>query len=215
MTPTTSRVGLPRERTRAARQPRAVRREVGPITPKLSDALADHMNIRRGEVHEVVSFYSFLQVPVERSPRLHRTGLRLPRARVTCWRGRRARADGMRPRSTVPCLGPLRPRAGGDARRPARAAGRHTERTRRFDRPRALGRNARRLRAPRRARRSCVAPLTERIVEELRPAGLVGYGGAGFPTATQVGGRPPRARAAVRRRERRRGRARERSRTAT
>src|SRR4029453_12250141 len=30
---------------------------------ELSDALADHMNIRRGEVHEVVSFYSFLQVP--------------------------------------------------------------------------------------------------------------------------------------------------------
>ena len=29
----------------------------------LSDAVADHMNIRRGEVHEVVSFYSFLQVP--------------------------------------------------------------------------------------------------------------------------------------------------------
>ena len=27
--------------------------------------LADHMNIRRGEVHEVVSFYSFLQVPAD------------------------------------------------------------------------------------------------------------------------------------------------------
>ena len=32
---------------------------------ELSDALADHMNIRRGEVHEVVSFYSFLQVPTD------------------------------------------------------------------------------------------------------------------------------------------------------
>jgi NADH:ubiquinone oxidoreductase subunit E len=42
-----------------------VRREVGPITPELSDALADHMNIRRGEVHEVVSFYSFLQQPAD------------------------------------------------------------------------------------------------------------------------------------------------------
>jgi NADH:ubiquinone oxidoreductase subunit E len=40
-----------------------VRREVGPVTPELADALADHMNIRRGEVHEVTSFYSFLQVP--------------------------------------------------------------------------------------------------------------------------------------------------------
>ena len=42
-----------------------MRRGVGPITPELSDALADHMNIRRGEVHEVVSFYSFLQEPVD------------------------------------------------------------------------------------------------------------------------------------------------------
>jgi formate dehydrogenase beta subunit len=42
-----------------------VRREVGPVTPELADALADHMNIRRGEVHEVTSFYSFLQVPPE------------------------------------------------------------------------------------------------------------------------------------------------------
>jgi formate dehydrogenase beta subunit len=42
-----------------------LRREVGPITPELSDALADRMNLRRGDVHEVVSFYSFLQVPVD------------------------------------------------------------------------------------------------------------------------------------------------------
>ena len=41
-----------------------VRREVGPIDMELSDALADHMNIRRGEVDEVVSFYSFLRVPM-------------------------------------------------------------------------------------------------------------------------------------------------------
>ena len=54
---------LPRERTRLLDNLGRVRREVGPITPELSDAVADHMNIRRGEVHEVVSFYSFLQVP--------------------------------------------------------------------------------------------------------------------------------------------------------
>ena len=35
------------------------------MTPELSDALADHMNIRRGEVAEVVSFYSYLQLPHE------------------------------------------------------------------------------------------------------------------------------------------------------
>ena len=53
------------ERTRLLDNLGQIRREVGPITPELSDALADHMNIRRGEVHEVVSFYSFLQVPTD------------------------------------------------------------------------------------------------------------------------------------------------------
>ena len=56
---------LPTERTRLLDNLGRVRREVGPITPELSDSLADHMNIRRGEVHEVVSFYSFLQHPVD------------------------------------------------------------------------------------------------------------------------------------------------------
>ena len=56
---------LPPERTRLLDNLGRIRREVGPITPELSDALADHMNIRRGDVHEVVSFYSFLQVPVD------------------------------------------------------------------------------------------------------------------------------------------------------
>jgi len=56
---------LPKERTRLLDNLGRVRREVGPLTPELSDALADHMNIRRGEVHEVISFYSFLQAPVE------------------------------------------------------------------------------------------------------------------------------------------------------
>src|SRR3712207_8797295 len=36
-----------------------------PVTADLSDALADHMNIRRGEVHEVKSFYSFLETPAD------------------------------------------------------------------------------------------------------------------------------------------------------
>ncbi|HEU0247428.1 MAG TPA: NADH-ubiquinone oxidoreductase-F iron-sulfur binding region domain-containing protein, partial [Gaiellaceae bacterium] len=57
--------GLPTERTRLLDNLGRLRREVGPITPELSDTLADHMNIRRGEVHEVVSFYSFLQVPTD------------------------------------------------------------------------------------------------------------------------------------------------------
>ena len=56
---------LPTERTRLLDNLGRIRREVGPITPELSDALADRMNLRHGDVHEVVSFYSFLQVPVD------------------------------------------------------------------------------------------------------------------------------------------------------
>ena len=56
---------LPKERTHLLDNLGRLRREVGPITPDLSDALADHMRLRHGDVHEVTSFYSFLQVPVD------------------------------------------------------------------------------------------------------------------------------------------------------
>jgi len=56
---------LPPDRTSLLDNLGRIRREVGPVTPELSDALADHMNIRRGEVDEVVSFYSFLRVPAD------------------------------------------------------------------------------------------------------------------------------------------------------
>src|SRR5688572_6086664 len=56
---------LPTERTKLLDNLGRIRREVGPVTAELSDALADHMNIRRGEVHEVKSFYSFLEVPAD------------------------------------------------------------------------------------------------------------------------------------------------------
>ncbi|MBA3330068.1 MAG: NAD(P)H-dependent oxidoreductase subunit E, partial [Actinobacteria bacterium] len=56
---------LPTERTRLLDNLGRIRRELGPITPELSDALADHMNLRHGEVHEVQSFYSFLRVPTD------------------------------------------------------------------------------------------------------------------------------------------------------
>jgi NADH:ubiquinone oxidoreductase subunit E len=56
---------LPTERTALLDNLGRIRREVGPITAELSDALADHMNIRRGEVHEVKTFYSFLEVPLD------------------------------------------------------------------------------------------------------------------------------------------------------
>ena len=54
---------LPRDRTRLLDNLGRIRRQIGPVTAELSDALVDHMNIRRGEVDEVVSFYSFLRVP--------------------------------------------------------------------------------------------------------------------------------------------------------
>lgn len=56
---------LPTERTQLLDNLGRIRREVGPITPELGDALADHMRLRRGDVHEVASFYSFLRVPVD------------------------------------------------------------------------------------------------------------------------------------------------------
>ena len=56
---------LPTARTSLLDNLGRIRREVGPVTPELSDALADHMRIRRGEVAEVVSFYSFLRLPLD------------------------------------------------------------------------------------------------------------------------------------------------------
>jgi len=60
---------LPKERTQLLGNLGRIRREIGPLTPELSDALADAMNLRHGDVHEVVSFYSYLQVPLE-TPRV-------------------------------------------------------------------------------------------------------------------------------------------------
>ena len=59
-------VDLPRERTQLLANLGRLRRERGAITPELADELADHMNVRRGEVDEVVSFYTYLREPVER-----------------------------------------------------------------------------------------------------------------------------------------------------
>jgi len=60
---------LPKERTKLLDNLGRIRREIGPVTPELSDALADAMNLRRGDVHEVASFYSYLHVPLE-TPRV-------------------------------------------------------------------------------------------------------------------------------------------------
>ena len=82
---------------------------------ELSDAVADHMNIRRGEVHEVVSFYSFLQVPTD--------AIRVCTGPVCdCFGARELLArDAGCDRGRVPR--PLRPRARDDARRRDRPRG--------------------------------------------------------------------------------------------
>jgi len=165
---------LPRERTRLLDNLGRLRREVGPITMELSDALADHMSIRRGEVHEVVSFYAFLQVPTD--------ALRVCTGPVCDCFGARdllARTPGA---IEVACLGhcdlaPAMTR--GDEIVPA-----VTHATN--DGP-AVGLGGGDNTLADYAARGGLAllrelPTLERIVEELKVSGLTGYGGAGFPT---------------------------------
>lgn len=171
--------GLPTERTRLLDNLNLVRHEIGPITPDLSDALADHMRIRRGEVHEVVSFYSFLQVPT--------TVYRVCTGPVCDCKGARELLVGLEGALEVPCLGhcELAPVAtngdtilpGGDDRPVAHTPG---------DGP-ALGLGTTdgsladyERRDGLRALRDL--PTAEALVEELKTAGLTGFGGAGFPT---------------------------------
>ncbi|HUF02308.1 MAG TPA: NADH-ubiquinone oxidoreductase-F iron-sulfur binding region domain-containing protein [Gaiellaceae bacterium] len=165
---------LPRARTRLLDNLGRIRREVGPITQELSDALADHMSIRRGDVHEVVSFYSFLQVPVE-TPRVCTGPV------CDCFGGRELleRTPGA---IEVACLGhcdlaPVLTR--GDEivpdvthstnDGPAVGLGQRDDTLADF----AARGGLELLRA---------LPARDRIVGELKASGLTGYGGAGFPT---------------------------------
>ena len=171
---------LPKERTRLLDNLGRVRREVGPITPELSDALADYMNVRRGEVHEVVSFYSFLEVPAEAvrvciGPVCDCLGAQdlLARQQET--------ANGV-PVLGVECLGhcdiaPVLMR--GDVVDP--------EVTRRTNTGSSLGlERADQSLTDYEARGGLSVlrnlPTREKIVDELKASGLTGYGGAGFPT---------------------------------
>ena len=165
---------LPFERTRLLDNLGRMRREVGPITPELSDALADHMNIRRGEVHEVVSFYSFLRVPVD-TPRVCTGPI------CDCY-GARDLFTQTPGAIEVACLGhcdlaPVLTR--GDEivpavthatnEGPAIGLGRRDETLADY----AARGGLELLRNP---------PAPDQIVGELKASGLTGYGGAGFPT---------------------------------
>ncbi len=148
---------LPTERTRLLDNLGRVRREVGPITHELSDAVADRMNLRHGDVHEVVSFYSFLQVPTD--------AVRVCTGPVCdCAGSRELLTDGA---IEVPCLGhcDLAPVVldGDDVR------GGVTHSTNGF----LLEPDS--LREP-----AKLSP--EEVLERLETAGLTGMGGAGFPT---------------------------------
>jgi formate dehydrogenase beta subunit len=164
---------LPRERTRLLDNLGRIRRELGPVTPELSDALADHMNIRRGEVHEVVSFYSFLQVPV--------TAQRVCTGPVCDCLGARALLADHPNALAVPCLGhcDLAPvMTEGDRILP--------EVSHRANDGPSLGlATADATLAEYAARGGLSAlrdlPPLEGVVAELKASGLTGYGGAGFP----------------------------------
>jgi formate dehydrogenase beta subunit len=175
---------LPRERTRLLDNLGRIRREVGPLTPELSDALADHMNIRRGEVHEVISFYSFLRVPMDAvrvciGPVCDCMGAKELLAREQEQAGVTGRVLG------VECLGhcehaPVLMR--GDRVEPdpvhrtndgpSTGLGQRDETLADYERRGGLEvlRNL---------------PSRERIVAELQASELSGYGGAGFPTGVK------------------------------
>jgi len=145
---------LSRDRTHLLGNLGQIRREVGAITPESADALADHMNLRRGDVHEVVSFYSYLRVELD-TPRVCTGPV------CDCFG---ARADGA---LAVACLGhcDLAPvRMEGDV-----IVGGVTH-------------CANGLLVEDDELRPAPELPPERVVEELKAAGLTGMGGAGFPT---------------------------------
>jgi NADH:ubiquinone oxidoreductase subunit F (NADH-binding)/NADH:ubiquinone oxidoreductase subunit E len=177
---------LPRTRTHLLGNLGEVRRRIGPVTAERSDAVADHMNIRRGEVAEVVSFYSYLRVPFD-CVRVC-TG---PVCDCLGGEGLLARARELAPPDVpvleVPCLGhcdvaPVATR--GAAVLPGLADG-PVEHSANDGASTGLGEPDTTLADyERRGGLAVLRALPERdlVLRELEASGLVGYGGAGFPT---------------------------------
>jgi len=180
---------LPTERTKLLDNLGRVRREIGPVTAEISDAVADHMNIRRGEVDEVVSFYSFLRVPLDAirvcvGPVCDCLGARDILARE------QERAPAGVPVLAVECLGhcdlaPVGTR--GDTILPGLEHRPVTHSTN--DGPSTGLATADDTLAGYEARGGLSVlrslPPSDRVVEELKASGLAGYGGAGFPTGVK------------------------------
>ena len=159
------------------------------------------MNIRRGEVHEVKAFYSFLEVPVD--------ALRVCTSPVCdCFGAKEllAQAEELAPEGLpvveVPCLGhcdlaPVGTRGDGILPHLSRAvledaiAGRPTERvTHRAGGGPSIGLDGADETLADYERRGGLSllrslPAREKILQELKASGLVGYGGAGFPTGVK------------------------------
>ena len=165
---------LPTERTQLLDNLGRIRREISPITQELSDALADHMNIRRGEVHEVVSFYSFLQVPAD--------AIRVCTGPICDCYGARELLASTPGAIEVACLGhcdlaPVLTR--GDEIVPEVTHATNDGPALELGQPDGTLADY----AARGGLELVRNPLSpERIVQELKASGLTGYGGAGFPT---------------------------------
>jgi len=177
---------LPRARIHLLGNLGEIRRRVGPLAPDSSDALADHMNLRRGDVAEVVSFYSYLTVPhdcvrVCTGPVCDSLGARDLLAQAE------ERAEPGVPVIEVPCLGhcdvaPVGTR--GDTVLPGLVESTVTHNANdgpstglaEADASLADYEHRGGLEALRKALSN------ETVLSELEASGLVGYGGAGFPT---------------------------------
>src|SRR5262249_47613562 len=96
--------GLPRDRTHLLDNLGRIRRQIGPVTPARSDALADHMNLRRGDVAEVVSFYSSPTLPLDSRRVCTGPVCDCLGGRELLERARRLAPEGL-PVEEVPCLG--------------------------------------------------------------------------------------------------------------
>jgi NADH:ubiquinone oxidoreductase subunit E len=192
---------LPTERTSLLDNLGRIRREVGPITAELSDTLADHMNIRRGDVHEVVSFYSFLTVPLDAVRVCTGPVCDCLGARDLLARAEELAPDGL-PVVEVPCLGhcdlapvgtrgdTVLPHLDGAVIEAAIAGGPVDAVTWSTNDGSSLElATADATLSDYEARGGLdvlrALPPRERIVEELKASELVGYGGAGFPTGSK------------------------------